>query len=160
VLPCVGLLSANSQFCVAAFALVRRRISCPDAAQHQCCRVGVGAYSTLHGVVFAILDPGPAAHRPWRRKDARNVFAVACSRLRRTRFTLAILRGCATRSRVALAAPGFAKGYAEAAYAASLRWTEAGLPAEAAKQRRLVPWPASNYKLKTLIINGSMDVAL
>jgi len=69
-------------------------------------------------------------------------------------------RGCAARSRVALAAPGFAKGYAEAAYAASLRWTEAGLPAEAAKQRRLVPWPASNYKLKTLIINGSMDVAL
>jgi hypothetical protein len=57
VLPCVGLLSANSQFCVAAFALVRRRISCPDAAQHQCCRVGV--YSTLHGVVFAILDPSP-----------------------------------------------------------------------------------------------------
>src|SRR5258708_36746580 len=41
----------------------------PDAAQHECCEPG--AHSTLHGVVFAILCPGPAVHRPIARRVLR-----------------------------------------------------------------------------------------
>jgi hypothetical protein len=43
--------------------------SCPDPARYDCCKP-VG-FSTVHGVVFAILCLGPAVHRPQRVEDAR-----------------------------------------------------------------------------------------
>jgi hypothetical protein len=38
-----------------------------------------GAHSTLHGVVFAILCLGPAAHRPHRFEDARKRAMRLCA---------------------------------------------------------------------------------
>ena len=43
--------------------------SCPERNAARVLRTG--AQSTLHGVVFAILCPGPAVHRPWHVEDAR-----------------------------------------------------------------------------------------
>src|SRR6266436_8181315 len=57
--------------------------SCPERNAARVPRAG--AHFTLHGVVFAILCPGPAVHRPLRVEDARERAYEAPRHVRDTR---------------------------------------------------------------------------
>src|SRR3982074_2961190 len=67
------------------WAVTTDHFSCraPNATQHECCELG--AHFTLHGVVFAILCPGPACTAHSVSKTRVNALAEALRCVRDTR---------------------------------------------------------------------------
>src|SRR6267378_8167934 len=74
------------------WAVTTDHFSCraPNATQHECCELG--AHFTLHGVVFAILCPGPACTAHSVSKTRVNALAEALRCVRDTRSL--VLRAC------------------------------------------------------------------